>query len=155
VKIDPELLAKLAAEGRVTVRGVNLPALIAAPAVSARHPTVGKMTEAAFQRQVIDLARFRGWRVAHFRKVRVQRKNGQVYWETPVAADGEGFPDLELVRGRRLIKAELKSARAVRKTRGKGRSEAQELWRAAYLAAGIEYYTWEPADWPEIERVLA
>jgi len=49
------------------------------------------ISEADFQTRVIDLARQLGWRVAHFRKTRVQRKDGSTFWETPVAADGKGF----------------------------------------------------------------
>jgi hypothetical protein len=51
-------------------------------------------SEAQFQQQVIDLARLCGYRVAHFRTVRVQRKGGSVYYTTPVQADGAGWPDL-------------------------------------------------------------
>ena len=67
---------------------------------------------------------------------------------TPVAADGKGFPDLLMVRGKRGVAAELKSE--------KGRlTQDQEHWLLALGAAGIEVYEWRPADWDEIERVLA
>jgi hypothetical protein len=104
-------------------------------------------SEDEFQDQVIAFAQLHGWKVAHFRKVRVQRKDGSVYWETPVQADGKGFPDLMLTR-ERVIYAELKS-----KT---GRFEPeQKEWAAALVIAKQEVYGWRPADWPEIERVLA
>src|SRR5437763_860370 len=63
------------------------------------------VTEAAFTRQVIALARLRGWRAAHFRPGRTARG-----WRTPVQGEGVGFLDLVLVRGR-VVWAELKSAR--------------------------------------------
>jgi len=148
-------LEELAAEGRLTERGKPLRTLKAAPA-GRRVPTVGTETEEKFQQRVIDLAHARGWRVAHFRPVRVQRKDGSVYYCTPVGADGEGFPDLELVR-ERIVKAELKSASEKRRKapgREKGLKPAQQEWRDAYIRAGVEWYVWSPDDWPEIERVL-
>lgn len=104
-------------------------------------------SESQFQECVIILARNQGWRVAHFRKVRVQRRDGTVFWETPVAADGKGFLDLELVRGKQLIKAELKV--------GKNKpTEEQEGWIAAYREARIAVFLWYPSDWPEIVKLL-
>ena len=47
-----------------------------------------------------------GGRVAHFRPPRTVHG-----WRTAVAADGAGFPDLVMVRGSRLLAAELKSER--------------------------------------------
>lgn len=103
-------------------------------------------TEAQFQAAVIEMAHAFGWRVAHFRTVAVHRKDGSVYYATPVQADGEGFPDLELVRDR-VVHAELKSAR--------GRvSIEQEGWHFALVDAGAEAYIWRPRDLDEIERVL-
>ncbi len=59
-----------------------------------------------------------------------------------------GFPDLTLVRGRRLLFAELK--------REAGRTTAeQDGWREALREAGQEAYLWRPSDWPSIETALA
>jgi hypothetical protein len=141
---DADLLAAALAAGRVTLVGdvgVN------AATLTGRYATGLPLPEAAFQLRVIDLAHGLGWRVAHFRAVRVQRLDGSVFYETPVAADGEGFTDLELVR-ERLVKAELKS------DTGRMRP-AQEQWRDAYLRAGVEWYLWRPGDWNTIEKVLA
>jgi hypothetical protein len=109
-----------------------------------------KIFEAEFQAQVVALARLSGWRVAHFRKVRVRRADGSTYWETPVAADGKGFLDLELVhpRRKRFLKVECKVP--------PNRPTPEQLeWLAAYEAAGIDARVWYPADWPEIESVLS
>lgn len=95
-----------------------------------------------FQAAVIELARYSGWRVAHFRSV--ETPSGH---RTPVAADGVGYPDLTLVR-ERTIWVELKSARG-------RRTEEQRAWGDALEAAGAEYHVWRPDDWEEIERVLA
>lgn len=104
------------------------------------------LSENDFQDCFIDLAHSLRWRVAHFRKVRVQRKDGSTFWETPVAADGKGFLDTELVR-ERLIKVELKVGRNTP-------TEEQEAWIAAYEEAGIEHYVWYPKDWPDIVKTL-
>lgn len=109
------------------------------------------MTEADFQATVIDYARRRGWRVAHFRKAQNQRGD----WRTPVAADGKGFPDLVLVRDRVLF-IELKTD-VGRLTR------EQKLWRDALLRAGIgshragsaDYDVWRPRDWNRIVEELS
>jgi hypothetical protein len=87
------------------------------------------------------------WRVAHFRKVRVSRKSGSTYWETPVAADGKGFFDLVLVRDR-VIWAELKT------DTGSTRPE-QHAWHKAVRDAGGEVYLWRPSMWASIAHTLA
>jgi hypothetical protein len=106
-------------------------------------------TEAEFQQLIIDAAHYLGWRVAHFRGVRVQRKDGTVFYQTPVQADGEGFPDLVLVNPtqQRVIYAEVKSEM--------GRlSAAQIAWKVILEAAGQDYRLWQPKDWDEIEKTL-
>ncbi len=121
-------------------------------------PVQLQQTEAQLERAVVDLAKFNGWLVYHTRNSR---------------GSEPGFPDLVLVRGARLVFAELKT--------GKGRvSPAQKVWldaltgvadEAADRAASIdgewgagdstefqthvEVATWRPSDWPEIERTLA
>jgi hypothetical protein len=106
-----------------------------------------QISEADFQSQVIQLARTLGWRVAHFRVVRVQRRDGSIRYMTPVQADGTGFPDLVLCRDR-VIFAELKAER--------GRtSPEQDAWLDALaIGAGALCYLWRPSDWNEICEVL-
>lgn len=71
-----------------------------------------------------------------------------VYHTYDSRRSAEGFPDLVLCRGERLVFAELKSA--------KGRlTRAQIEWRVALLNAKAEYYLWRPSDWPQIETTLA
>ncbi len=103
--------------------------------------------EAEFQKAVIDLAHAHGWLVAHFRPAWVKGTDGKASrMVTPVAADGKGFLDLELVRDR-LIKAELKFATKVRPD--------QKKWIDAYKRAGVPVFVWYPCDWTEISSVLA
>lgn len=101
-------------------------------------------TEAEFQAAVIQLARLRGWMVAHFHPVRLE--SGRVV--TPVAADGAGWPDLVLVKpGVGVLFWELK--------RHDGRlSVAQRRWMEALTGAGAEHAVLTPHDWPLIEAAL-
>jgi len=99
------------------------------------------ISEAHFQRQVLDLARILGWTVAHFRPARTDAG-----WRTAVAADGAGYPDLTMVRDR-LVIAELKT--------DIGRpSLAQRDWLEKLERAGIETYLWAPRDWTAIVDTL-
>ena len=106
------------------------------------------LTEQQFQKQVVQLAKLYKWRVAHFRCVRVQRRGGAVYYETPVGVDGKGWPDLVMLRGNRLVVAELKV--------GKNKTTPeQDAWLAAFRSfEDAEVYLWRPSDWHEIESVL-
>ena len=100
------------------------------------------MTEAEFQRNVVELARLFGWRLAHFRPART--KHG---WTTPMTGD-PGYPDLTLVRRERLIFAELKS--------DKGKLTAdQQAWLDELARTGCcEVYVWRPADIEAVGAVL-
>lgn len=106
------------------------------------------MTEAAFQARVIDYAHRVGWRIAHF-----PRTNPEGRWRTAVAADAKGYPDLTMVRGSRLIFAELKSERG--SLRPDQRGWIEQLCHASAMRYGFEVYVWKPRDWHEIERLLA
>jgi len=91
-------------------------------------------SEAQFQAAVVEYAKLCGWRV-------------QFHWKS--FHSPAGFPDLCMVRGERVVFAELKTA--------KGRvSDAQEVWLCTLRATGkVEAYLWRPQSWPEIERVLS
>lgn len=106
------------------------------------------MTEAAFQRLVLDLAKLHGWRRAHFAHARTARG-----WRTPCRADGKGFPDLVLVRpARGAVRGRTLFVECKTDT---GRlTEEQADWRRALIAAGNEYRLWRPKDWPAIKHEL-
>ena len=99
--------------------------------------------ERDFQKAVIDTARIYGWKIAHFRPALT--KHG---WRTPVMADGQGFPDLTLVRGNELVFAELKSDHG-RPTREQ-RHWVENLNRVQVVKARI----WRPTDWNLIIETL-
>ena len=91
------------------------------------------MTEKEFQSQVLELAEATGWLCYH--TYNSQRSQA-------------GFPDLVLVRGDRLIFAELK--------REKGRvTSHQRAWlEALQQTIAAEVHTWRPSDWERVEQIL-
>lgn len=101
------------------------------------------ISERDFQKQVILLAQTLGYKVAHFRPG--MNRRGQ--WQTAVAGDGAGFPDLTIVGRDQVLFVELK--------RVKGKlSDAQHDWLRAINTAGGDARVWTPDDWPEIEKTL-
>ena len=106
-----------------------------------------KVSEAEWQQTVLDLARFCGWIVAHFRPARYGRGDVE-RWVTPVAADGKGFPDLVLVHPQvGVLFRELKS--------DTGRlSAAQTGWLKTLEEAGADVGVWRPSDWPDVRDTL-
>lgn len=97
------------------------------------------MSEADFQTRVVDYARLRGWMLVHYRPART--KTGV---RTPLQGD-KGCPDLILARHGRVLLIELKS--------DKGRvSPEQKTWLAHLGQHGRLY---RPADWPELQELLA
>lgn len=105
--------------------------------------TRDRYSEAEFQRAFLALAKTFGWLTAHFRA----SKNAAGRWQTAVQGDGAGFPDTILVRGKRLIAAELKV--------GKNKTTPeQDEWLEAFKGTGAETFVWYPADWSTIEETL-
>ena len=95
------------------------------------------MTERQLSKAVVELATRIGWRVHTLSDSRSLRSHHP------------GFPDLFMVRGPRMVAAELKSAT--------GRFRAgQHEWLVALETAGAEVYLWRPKDWCDgsIERCL-
>lgn len=106
-------------------------------------------SEKEFTKQMIALANGYGWRVAHFRTAKSQ--SGR--WLTAVQGQGKGFFDLVMVRGQRIIFAELKVKRGYL-------SPEQREWLYALMSALApgarhEVYIWRPEDWDDIARTLS
>jgi hypothetical protein len=93
-----------------------------------------ELSEAAFQRRVIDFARLTGWTVYHT----LDSRGSQA-----------GFPDLMMVHPeqRRILYIELKAARG-------HLSGPQRQWLDKLARAGAETAMWRPADWDEAVAVL-
>jgi hypothetical protein len=104
-------------------------------------------SEETFQHEVIALAHSYGWRVAHFRRVRVQRRNGSIYYETPVQADGEGFPDLVLHKGNVQCVVELKVG-------SNTLTLEQSEWLESFRRVGAKVGCFYPHDWDFIVTLL-
>ncbi len=94
---------------------------------------VTKDSEKKFSQRVYDLARALQWKVVRFPT-----------W-TPTYTS-PGFPDLTMVRGNRLVFAELKMP-------GNRASELQRGWLDA-LDLVAEVYVWYPNDWEDIVKIL-
>ena len=113
-----------------------------------------KLTEAQWQRLVIDTAHAYGWRVAHFRAAAVVGRGGVVKHRTPVDADGVGFPDLVLAHRvwRVRIFAELKSDTGTVKP-------AQREWIADLEPDPADRWTlvevWRPSDEARVRGLLS
>lgn len=98
-------------------------------------------TEAGFTKAVLDLAKMHRWRAMHQRPAMTSKG-----WRTAISGDA-GFPDLVLVRGTRLIFAELKV--------GKNKPTTEQFeWLARLMGAGAECYVWRPEQWDEIAAKL-
>jgi len=96
------------------------------------------------QDQIIELAeQWLGWQTMHIRPART--KHG---WKTPVqGALGKGWPDLVMLRGGRIIAAEMKT------DKGKVTPEQADVI-GLLQAAGVETYIWRPKYWDDIVEVL-
>lgn len=107
--------------------------------------TLPALSESDFQKQIVDLAHLYGYAVAHFRAARTAQG-----WRTACQFDAEGYPDLTCVNPiqKRVLFVELKA-------RGKKLSPEQEKWRDMLLAAGAEWYTWQPQDFDQAQRIFA
>lgn len=101
-------------------------------------------TEADFTAEVLSRALACGWRRAHFRPAQTARG-----WRTAVAGDGKGFLDLVLLRGPRLVVAELKMP-------GNEPTPEQLQWLDAWrqIPAAEVHLWYYPSDWPLIEETL-
>lgn len=101
-----------------------------------------RMTEADWQKRVIDTATLHGWRVVHIRPAQTDRG-----WRT--AYEGHpGLPDLILAhpnRGVHLV--ELKSDNP--------KAQPTPDQRAWLAAAGDCGHLWRPADWPDVLEFLS
>ena len=92
------------------------------------------MTENQLQDSVRELAKVFGWLHYHTRNSK---------------GSEPGFPDSVMVRGKRIVFAELKSE--------DGKHSLDQIkWLAALHATGAETHSWRPSDWKTglIEEVL-
>lgn len=99
--------------------------------VDARTVLDRSITESEFQRTVVEAATALNWIVVHF-----PNTYGNPIW-----------PDLTLIRGGRIIFAELK-----REDGTLSRKQRERLWELAN--AGMTVHVWKPSMWESIEATL-
>lgn len=98
--------------------------------------------EAIWQRWVLDLAKRWGWRANHV--YRAKLSDGT--WRTTCSV---GWPDLTLVRGARIVFAEVKDDK-------RQPDPAQDAWLDALADVPCaEVFVWRPRHWQEVVRTLA
>jgi len=87
------------------------------------------ISEKEFQQQVIDLAKLRGYEF--------------VYHTWSSKHSPTGFPDLIMLKGKKMIVAELKV--------GKNQLSAEQyFWLCAFGEITKNVFVWYPEDWDEI-----
>ena len=98
------------------------------------------ISEREWQNHVCRIATLRGWRYYHPPDNRPV--NGQIQKIV------SGFPDLCLIKDRRILFAELKREKGII-------SAHQEEWIDAIRRCGIEVYVWRPSDVHEVVAILS
>ncbi len=122
--------------------------MTAHPANAVRDALAHDMSEAQLLAHVRDAAKKLGWLMAHFNDSRREVKPGVHVGDT----DATGFPDCVLVRGNRIIFAELKTEK------GKVSGEQMQWLSNLTVARGEKQLVeiWRPVDWlsGRIEKAL-
>lgn len=108
--------------------------------LSASDKALRAITERDWQNQVHRLAFSLGWKYYHAPDNRPV--HGRI--QKVVA----GFPDLVMVKGERLIFAELKRETGIV-------AEAQIEWLKALELAGAECYIWRPSNMLDVQKILS
>lgn len=102
------------------------------------------MSERDLQDLIIEIAQLNGWLLVHFRAART--KDGS--YVTAIQGHA-GFPDLVLVRGERLLFAELKSKR------GRVDQDQRNWLDRLAITERVEVYLWRPAHLEAIKQILS
>lgn len=107
-----------------------------------------EMSEKEFQNQVMDMAKDLDWMRMHTRPA--MRQSGG--WSTPIQGE-KGWPDIVLVRGPRMILAELKSESG--RLSDEQRAWGERLRHVADASGGaLIYAVWRPSDLQQIAELL-
>ncbi len=93
----------------------------------------GQISHKAFQQQVIEVARAGGF--------------DRIYFTWNSRHSPAGFPDLIMLKGSRMVVAELKTGK------DKVRPE-QQAWLDAFALVTPGVYVWRPSDSEDIDRIL-
>jgi hypothetical protein len=105
-------------------------------------------SEKAWQKQVTSGAETLGWHIFHDSATNRPRKCRSCGAFTPGPRNVKGFPDLLMLRGRRLVVAELKDEYGEV-------SPEQQAWLDWFRAVpGVEVYVWRPRDVNRVTEIL-
>jgi hypothetical protein len=102
-----------------------------------------RVTEAAWQRVVVDALRLHNWSWVIVYPLR--RADGSFRTATGGSL-AKGWPDLLCFRGSRVIAVELKAS--------DGRLSPEQRQVHEIIGHAIPVYTWRPSDLPEVLEVL-
>lgn len=136
-----------------------------------RRGVVPAGSEDAFSTAVQQLAGFHGWRGYHTHRsdrsaagfpdwtfVRAQRLVFAELKKTGAAPNvrvAEAAQRPEWLRNRAISNAQASWLEALREVQDAVDEQRDGLWDGVREMASVEVYVWTPADWPEIERILA
>jgi len=95
--------------------------------LAGKKPKISALSEREFQAEVMDIANKLGWRFYHTHDS---------------IGSQAGFPDLVMVRGKRLIFAELKTE--------KGKLSKQQVGWITDLGLCVPVYLWRPSMMQEV-----
>ena len=105
--------------------------------------------EATWQKQVLAAADTFGWHYFHDQATNTPRKCTVCGAYRRGPRNVKGFPDLVLLRGPRMIVAELKDEYGTV-------TDEQRAWLDWFAAIpGVEVFTWRPRDSEAVTRTLA
>lgn len=101
-----------------------------------------RLSEDDWLGMVTELATLKGWEWMHVRPAMRQAS-----WRTPTTGSmARGWPDLVLVKGRRILFVELKA------DRGSVTEDQKRVLDVLRSAADVD--VWRPADWARIVEAL-
>ena len=123
--------------------------------ITPRQVLDAAISEAEFMKVILQYAKIKGWRAAHFRPGMTSRtrtnERGETkpVWVTPLQGEAKGWPDLFLAHEekRRVLAMEVKAE-------GGKATEEQIEWLGTLNACGIPAYVVYPSSWERIEGWL-
>ena len=107
------------------------------------------MPESTWHRHVVTFALEQGWKVFHDQATNARRRCTACGAVRRGPRNQKGFLDLLMIRGSRLVVAELKSES------GTTTPEQEELLAAWRKVPGAEVYIWRPSERETVIRTLA
>lgn len=118
----------------------SLKRLVVPKKLTEQEKLLRQISERDWQTHVLKIADLKGWKYYHPPDNRPV--NGRIQKVV------SGYPDLCLIKGSRMIFAELKREKGIV-------SPEQQEWIAAIKGCGIEVYVWRPSDLQSLVEILS